>query len=198
MLQFSPTAWAKLVYLRDLGPTEIGGFGITDKDNPLLVTDFVMPEQVCTLTSVDFAEEAIADFVDRQVDQGRSPAECLRIWIHTHPGGCPLPSPTDEATFERVFGETDWSVMFILARSGATYGRLQIQDGPHVVKRLSVSIDYSRPFDGSDHEAWQAELEQNVAIVDPFGPSMGKDAPQFIAVPHGRRHEGSDDPGWWR
>ena len=28
-LRFSPTAWAKLVYLRDAGPTEIGGFGIT-------------------------------------------------------------------------------------------------------------------------------------------------------------------------
>ena len=27
-LWFSPTAWAKLLYLRDLGDTEVGGFGI--------------------------------------------------------------------------------------------------------------------------------------------------------------------------
>jgi len=28
-LRFSPTAWAKLLFLRDRGPTEVGGFGIT-------------------------------------------------------------------------------------------------------------------------------------------------------------------------
>ena len=27
-LRFSPTAWAKLLYLRDFGRTEVGGFGI--------------------------------------------------------------------------------------------------------------------------------------------------------------------------
>jgi proteasome lid subunit RPN8/RPN11 len=198
LLQFSPTAWAKLLYLRDLGPTEIGGFGITDEDNPLLVTDFVMPDQVCTPTTVEFTDEGVADFVDSQVDRGRCPADCLRIWIHTHPGGCPLPSPTDEATFAHVFGETDWSVMFILARSGASYGRLQIQEGPHVVKRLSVSVDYTRPFAGSDQEAWQAELEQRVSIVDPFGPVASDNQPMFLAIPTGPGRLGDDDPRWWR
>ncbi len=28
-LRFSPTAWAKLLFVRDRGPTEVGGFGIT-------------------------------------------------------------------------------------------------------------------------------------------------------------------------
>ena len=28
VLRFSPTAWAKLLFLRDYGETEVGGFGI--------------------------------------------------------------------------------------------------------------------------------------------------------------------------
>ena len=167
-LRFSPTAWAKLLFVRDLGPTEIGGFGITDLDDPLLVLDFVMPRQSCTPVSVDFDESAIADYVDEQVDLGRSPAESLRIWIHTHPGECPHPSMTDEETFDRVFGEADWSVMFILAQGGATYGRLQCRVGPYVRQRLRPEVDYSQEFDGSDHDAWAVEYDANVEVIDPF------------------------------
>ena len=167
-LRFSPTAWAKLLFVRDLGTTEIGGFGITDPEDPLLVLDFAMPRQRCTPVSVDFDEEAIADFVDAQVDLGRTPAECLRNWIHTHPGSCPRPSMTDEETFDRVFGEADWSVMFILARGGATYGRLQCRVGPHVRQRLRPKVDYCREFDASDHDEWAAEYDANVELIDPF------------------------------
>ena len=36
-LRLTPYAWAKLIYLRDLGETEVGGFGITAADDLLLV-----------------------------------------------------------------------------------------------------------------------------------------------------------------
>ena len=36
-LRFRPTAWAKLLFLRDAGPTEVGGFGISAPDDLLLV-----------------------------------------------------------------------------------------------------------------------------------------------------------------
>ncbi len=36
VLRFTPTAWAKLLYLRDVGPVEVGGFAITPADNLLL------------------------------------------------------------------------------------------------------------------------------------------------------------------
>jgi len=167
-LRFNPTAWAKLLFLRDFGPTEIGGFAITSVDDPLYVIDFTMARQTCTPVSVDFDEDGIADYLDDQFDQGRSPAECLRIWIHTHPGECPRPSMTDEETFDRVFGEVDWSVMFILAQGGATYGRLQSRVGPGVKKRLCRTVDYSREFGGSDYDAWAAEYHANVDAIDPF------------------------------
>ena len=90
-LRFSPTAWAKLLSVRDLGTSEIGGFVMAD-----------------------------------------------------------------------------WSIMFILARQGATYGRLQSRVGPWVTQRLSANVDYSLPFDASDHDAWTDEYEVNVEAVDPF------------------------------
>ena len=40
VLRFSPTAWAKLLYFRDCGHTEIGGFGITPVDDPKMMELF--------------------------------------------------------------------------------------------------------------------------------------------------------------
>lgn len=152
-LRFSPTAWAKLLFLRDAGETEIGGFGISRRDALLEVEDFVVLPQRTTAVSVVFDDRAVADFFEEQVGQGRRPEEFARIWIHTHPGRCPQPSGTDEATFARVFGTCDWAVMCILARDGATYARLVWNVGPRGAIEIPVAVDYSRPFPGSDHAA---------------------------------------------
>jgi hypothetical protein len=124
-LRLNPTAWAKLLYLRDLGDTEVGGFAISAADDLLYVEDIQLVRQTCDMASVVFDDQSVADFFDRQVDAGIQPCQAGRIWTHTHPGSCPQPSMTDEETFARVFGRTDWAVMFILARAGQTYARLQ-------------------------------------------------------------------------
>ena len=80
-IRFSPYAWAKLLYLRDLGPTEVGGFGISDADDLLFVTDFVLVEQHCTETFVSFDDAAVAAFFDDQIDLGRRPElSCSTYW----------------------------------------------------------------------------------------------------------------------
>ena len=38
-LRFTPYAWAKLLFLRDHGPTEVGGFAITHADDLCFVED---------------------------------------------------------------------------------------------------------------------------------------------------------------
>ena len=86
MLRFSPTAWAKLLYLRDRGPTEVGCFGISPPADRLLIDDVQLVRQSCTAVSVVFDDASAADFFDRQVDQGRHPQQFGRIWLHTHPG----------------------------------------------------------------------------------------------------------------
>src|SRR4051812_42770484 len=125
-LRLTPYAWAKLVYLRDLGETEVGGFGVSRPGDLLLVEDVQLVRQQCSLVTVKFDDNSVADYFDGQVDQGRRPEQFARIWVHTHPGDSPYPSCTDEETFARCFGGSDWAVMLIVARGGESYARLRI------------------------------------------------------------------------
>jgi hypothetical protein len=172
-LRFTPTAWAKLLFLRDAGETEVGGFGISNADDLLLIENVQLVRQVCDLASVLLDDSSVADYFDRQVDAGVHVARCGRVWLHTHPGDSPAPSSTDEETFARVFGHTEWALMFILARGGRTYARLRFHVGPGGDIELPVNVDYSQPFAASDHEAWLAEYEANVDFPQmiPLAPS---------------------------
>ncbi len=161
-LRFSPTAWAKLLFVRDRGSTEVGGFGITSADDLLYVEDMRLVKQVCTSVSVVFDDAAVAEFFDEQNDAARKPEQFGRIWIHTHPGQSPEPSPVDEETFARVFGPCDWAVMFILAREGADYCRLRFRAGPGGEWVIPVGIDFQGRFAGSNRDAWAAEYEATV------------------------------------
>lgn len=176
-LRFRPTAWAKLLYLRDAGETEIGGFGLTSPDDPLLVEDIQLIDQQTSPIHVKFLDESVANFFDTQVDAGRRPDQFARIWIHTHPGNSPQPSATDEETFARVFGRTDWAVMFILARGGQSHARLRFTAGPGAELVIRVELDFGPPFGGSDPEAWQAEY---ATCVHPE-PQRSKETRQFPA-----------------
>src|SRR5256885_7445061 len=92
VLRFSPTAWAKLLFLRDAGDSEIGGFGISAPDDLLFVEDVQLVSQTCTCVHVEFADASVANFFDDQVDAGRRPESFARLWLHTHPCNSPEPS----------------------------------------------------------------------------------------------------------
>lgn len=161
-LRFTPTAWAKLLYWRDLGTTEIGGFGISAAADLLLIEDVRLLRQRCTGISVQFDDAAVADFFDEQVDAGLQPERFSRLWVHTHPGRSAAPSTVDERTFARVFGAFQWSVMFILARGGATFARLQFSSGPGGAWEIPVAVDYGRSFAAADHVGWRRDYETSV------------------------------------
>lgn len=163
-LRLTPYAWAKLLHFRDLGETEVGGFGVSAQDDLLLVADVALVRQLCSPVTVKFDDSAVADYFDRQVDAGRTPERFGRIWIHTHPGDCPHPSCTDEETFERCFGTADWAVMFIVARGGQTYARLRFNTGPGGELLLPVEIDFQEPFAASDWAAWEEEYCEAVVV----------------------------------
>ncbi|MEX2307299.1 MAG: hypothetical protein WD738_06890 [Pirellulales bacterium] len=193
VLRFSPTAWAKLSFLRDVGDTEIGGFGIAAAHDLLFVDDLRLVKQDCGWAHVEFDDQSVADFFDDQVDADRRPEQFARIWVHTHPGNSPQPSSTDEATFARVFGRSDWAVMFILARGGQCYARLCYNVGPGADIEVPVDVDYSRPFAGSDVALWQQEYLANVRVPPPDPPK--KAAAEMKSTSHGK-DEFVDD--WWR
>jgi hypothetical protein len=188
-LRFSPTAWAKLLFLRDKGPTEVGGFGITPAGDPLCLEDIELVRQTCTSVSVVFEDAAVAEFFDEQIDAGRRPEQFGRIWIHTHPGESAQPSCVDEETFRRVFGPCDWAVMFILARGGATYCRLRFRAGPGGTFEIPVQIDFCGDFAGSNFEGWALEY-QTAVTQSAFGFSGGPPIDSCVGPPEstGRDH----------
>lgn len=147
----------------------MGAFGSSNPDDLLLVEDLTLVRQLSSSVTVKFEDEAVADYFDAQTDLGRQPQEFGRIWIHTHPGNSPVPSGTDEATFERCFGQSDWAVMLILARGGYSYARLRFAAGPAGELELPVEIDFGVPFPAADFAAWDAEYQQNVGI-EPLDP----------------------------
>ena len=161
-LRFSPSAWAKLMFFRDYGETEICGFGISDPDDLLCIVDFQTIKQEATIASIALDDQAIADFFDAHVDAGRQPEQFFRLWLHTHPGSSPTPSSIDEETFARVFGRSDWAVMCIVAQDGKTYTRLRFNIGPGGEVVIPVRVDYSVPFGTSEQEAWAAEYKANI------------------------------------
>lgn len=174
VLRFTPYAWAKLQFLCHHGDTEIGGFGITETGDLLLVEDVQTIQQSVSEVTVAFDDEAVADFFDTQIDAGRQPQQFARLWMHTHPGSSAAPSGTDEETFARVFGGCDWAVMFILARGGETYARLRFGAGPGGAMLIAVTVDYGMPFPPSDHDVWQAEYEANVHETSDLPGFAGK------------------------
>jgi proteasome lid subunit RPN8/RPN11 len=163
-LRFTPYAWAKLLHFLEAGPTEVGGFGVSGvEEDPLLVTDFAVVKQKCSGATVKFDDAAVADFTDDAVDAGMQPWQVSRIWIHTHPGSSPNPSFMDEDTFDRGFGDCDWSVMFIIARNQAAYARLVVGDGQaRAEQAIPVEVDYRADFGHSDGEAWGKEYKEKV------------------------------------
>ena len=84
-----------------------------------------------------------------------------RLWVHSHPGNCPQPTKPTK-TRSRVFGRTDWAVMFVLAKGGQSYARLRFHVGPGGSLLLPVEVDYTRPFAASNQAAWREEYLANV------------------------------------
>jgi len=183
-LRFSPYAWGKLLFLRDRGETEFGGFGLAAADDPLWIHDILTVRQQTTVTTVAFDDAAVADLFDELVDQGLKPEQFGRVWIHTHPGNCPLPSSVDEATFRRVFGRTDWSVMAIVARNDASYARLSFHVGPGGALEIPVWVDYGQPFAGTDVSAWEQEYVANVVVANLPLLESDLSADLFAGEPH--------------
>jgi hypothetical protein len=89
--------------------------------------------------------------------------------------------------------------MFILSRGGQTYARLRLVAGIGLELIIPVAVDYSRPFAGSDHLAWDQEyqacvrrarvLRLKTAAALP-GPGIESPIPVSAAS-----HSAGDD--WW-
>jgi hypothetical protein len=137
--------------------------------------------QACSVVSVAFDDTAVAEFFDEQVDTGLRPEQFGRISIHSHPGESAQPGHVDEETFARVFGSCDWSIMFILARGGETYCRLQFSAGLDGSFKIPVEVDFERGFAESDFEAWGSEYAAAVRTME-VTPSIDSDKANTLST----------------
>lgn len=163
VLRFTPYAWAKLIWMRDRGDTEVAGYGITATEDPLLVTDFRLVKQECTSVEFHFDPEDGAEFMELMLDEGLMPWQYSNILIHTHPGDSPTPSPVDETNFGESFSHPNWATMFILAKGGNAYCRMKVNIGPGIVIEMISTVDWSIPFIGSNVDSWASEYEDKVS-----------------------------------
>jgi len=175
------------LFLRDFGSTEVGGFGISAPDDLLLIEDISLVRQKCTAVTVKFDDQAVADHFDDYVDLDYVVERFARIWVHTHPGDSASPSCTDEETFARCFGNSDWAIMFILAQKGETYARLALNAGPGGELMLPVEIDFSRSFSGSEEQDWEQEYLSSV--TEEILAEPPKKAPKLGTVSHDERDD---------
>lgn len=158
-LKFSPYAWAKLLFLRDVGDTEIGGFGVCPND-PLTVEDFVLVKQKCSSAFVDLDEDSVAAYCEKMaIEKKMRSSQYMRIWIHTHPAIGAEPSGHDENVFESTFGAFDWAVMFILAKRGERTAKIRVNKDPMIETELAVMIDHTLDFPATDKAAWKEEYD---------------------------------------
>jgi proteasome lid subunit RPN8/RPN11 len=163
LLRFTPYAWARLLILRDAGDTEIGAFGLTRPNDPLLIEDIILPDQHCTSATTEFDDTTIAKFFEDMVEKGHQPTDFGRVWIHTHPGNSPNPSNKDEETFNQVFGRCDHAIMFILAKDDSCYARLQLRKPfPITTDKLKVVIDYLAPISQETLTLWRQDYAQHI------------------------------------
>jgi len=165
-LRCSPLAWLKWQYLCHAGPTEVASFGVSSPFDPLYLEDVLVIDQRATPFTVSFDDAAVADLFDRMTDLQIPPHRFARTWLHTHPGSSPNPSTVDEATFKRVFGGCDWSVMAILSRTSATYARIQFSAGPGGSFEIPIVVDWQNwPHTSSLDSClaqWHQEYERHV------------------------------------
>ena len=172
IMNFTPYAWAKILYLRDLGKTEVGGFLEHRKENPSLAVDFHLVQQECEFAWCELTDDGIAEYTNHMVDRGLQFSEFMRIWLHTHPGCGPNPSTQDENTFSDTLGNMEWAGMFIVDKSGETYGRIRYNGQEdhelHEIRGckdeflVDFLVDCSQEFQGSDHTSWDEEYHRNV------------------------------------
>lgn len=179
-LVLTPYAFSKMVFFMRQSPNECGSMGIAlNPDNPLLINDFCFVKQDVSIGSVKFDDDSIAEFQERMDDNGIQPFQCMRVWQHCHPGDCPQPSMTDEATFKNKFGSSNFAVMLIIARNLSMYCRMRIssKNMPTISIEIPVVIDYAMGAgDGSDiwtldkktKDAWKQEFSTNIHKED-FG-----------------------------
>lgn len=101
-------------YKEAVGSREFTAYGITDIEDPLLVTDVYTVKHEASMGSFETDTDDLAKTQYELLEKGLEPFQYSRIWIHTHPGSSkPSPSGEDRGCMTNAYGDFDHAVMLI-------------------------------------------------------------------------------------
>jgi len=80
-----------------------------------------------------------------------------------------------EQTFQRVFGNCQWAVLFVVAQDDSTYARLSFNVGPGGQILIPVEVDYFREFGPTNRQSWDIEFKANIQPVCWHSGLIGSD-----------------------
>ena len=144
-LLFSDKAWDKMIYMRNKSSNEVGGWGVTKKDDPFYVEDFKLVKQIVGPATVDFDDDGNTKFCTEMVEAGFDFSQFQKIWIHTHPGDCSLPSSVDIDTFKRMvdsLSPEDYAIMFIIAQNDTATAKMAYKSSSIGVIISDLAVEY--------------------------------------------------------
>ena len=174
-LRFTSEAWEQLSARRALGNDRVRGFGITTVAAPVTIEEIrFLPRHEVT---EPFDDAEVLDFYSRAVERELPMDRYARVWIGSRPGRSARPASVDEVIFARLFGAVPWSVLCLVASSGATHARLRYNVGPAGAWKIPVVIDESQ----ASHFVDPGPCFEAVAPVDvaqDFKPDDGRFRPE--------------------
>lgn len=170
-LLFSPYAWAKIQrFFMWAGKLEMSGFGVSKSSSLLYVEDFQTIKQVADGTNTEMDDMALNKYIGDMARKGIPPAECARIWVHSHPfttTTMPGPSTQDKETFKDKICDgwnADWGAMVIIGGKEIyceLFVHLSKFDG-YSRFQIPVATDWMGPIWDEHDEAWEKEFDEHV------------------------------------
>ncbi len=86
--------------------------------------------------------------------------------------------------------------MFILARGGEAFARLQVNCGPHLAVELNVEVDFTQPFPAANAGGWTEEHKR--CVTQDLNWTEGNQLQSAKVAPESSRvDEDRNSPWWW-
>ena len=160
-LYFTPSAYQKAMFFLQK-EVEVGGFCITDKEQPNLIIDFQILHQECTVVTTEFDKDRIDDYINEMLDFGYDPSQCFRLWTHFHPSNSPDPSSTDWTTFNDLMKSYPWFGMLIFAKDQSYFGYVKTTQGVGLEDNVDIEVDWTYPCEVVDFSVLEDEYQEKV------------------------------------
>ena len=151
--------------LNSLTKNELMAWAITEKDNPLVIVDFIVPPQETRTADWECSPEQIVQYQGWCLDKEIPVEQCNRIQIHSHPGlHAPSPSKDDWDNLQEGIGHPP-PPYFIMLISNSRGQKIQAWirhselgfDTP-----ADVTIDFAYGQTEEEKALYQKYLKENV------------------------------------